>query len=309
MYGHEQMISPATDLPVPARPLAPHELSEGYFTGAGGVRLYRCHVPAVVQRPGEPVLVLMHGYGEHCRRYDELARFLARRGISVASFDARGHGRSSGQRGYVREFEDYVDDLCVFFDSVVRSDPERSVALLGHSNGGLSALLAVARGALAPRALVLCNPLVELHARRRPVPDWTARLLSRVAPRLPLPSGISARDRTHDPELIDAIRRDRFIHGVATPRWYWSMLAAGRLAQLQAKRLRLPTLMIASELDTLVEPKAVKLCYERMPARDKRLCQRAGAFHEALHELDREALFAIVADWLEPRLCPEPGTR
>jgi alpha-beta hydrolase superfamily lysophospholipase len=302
MYGHEQTASVTSLAKAQPAPLAPHELSEGYFTGAGGVRLYRCHVPAVVQRPGAPVLVLMHGYGDHCRRYDELARFLARRGISVASFDARGHGRSSGQRGYVREFEDYVDDLCVFFDSVMRSDPERSVGLLGHSNGGLISLLAVARGALVPRALILSNPLVELHARRHVVPDWTARMLSHVAPRLPMPSGISARALTHDPALIAAIRSDPFIHRVATPRWYWSVQAAARVALLQARLIELPTLMIASELDTLVEPKAVKLCYERMPARDKRWCPRPGALHEALHELDRHELFETLADWLEPRL-------
>lgn len=303
MQAHEQ-AQEASETGSATRPLAAHELHEGYFTGAGGVRLYRCHVPALVQRPGAPVLVLMHGYGEHCRRYDELARFLARRGIGVASFDARGHGRSAGQRGYVRDFEDYVDDLCVFFDSVARSEPERSVALLGHSNGGLTALLAVARGALSPRALVLSNPLVELHARRRAVPDWTAQLLSQLAPRLPLPSGIAPEDLTHDPELIQARRVDRHVHRVATPRWYWSMQRATRLAQTQSRQLSLPTLMIASELDTLVEPSAVKACFERMPARDKRLLQRPGAFHEALHEVDRRTLFDSLAEWLEPRMEP-----
>jgi acylglycerol lipase len=302
MQGHEHMISTAIRAAAEARPLGADELTEGYFTGAGGVRLYRCHVPALVHRPGAPVLVVVHGHGDHCRHYDELARFLARRGVSVASFDARGHGRSAGQRGHVREFEDYVDDLCMFFASVVRSDPERSIALLGHSSGALTALLAVARGALAPRALILSNPLVALHACRRVVPDWTARLLARVAPRLPLPSGVRAADLTHDPALVAAMNADRHMHRLLTPRWYCSMQAAARLAQLQARRIDLPTLMIASELDTLVEPKAVRLFYERMSARDKRLCQRDGAFHEPLHELDREALFTIVADWLEPRL-------
>jgi len=151
MQAHEQ-AQETSETGSATRPLAAHELHEGYFSGAGGVRLYRCHVPAIVQRPGSPVLVVMHGYGEHCRRYDELARFLARRGIGIASFDARGHGRSAGQRGYVRDFEDYVDDLCVFFDAVARSEPDRSVALLGHSNGGLIALLAVARAAWHPEA-------------------------------------------------------------------------------------------------------------------------------------------------------------
>jgi alpha-beta hydrolase superfamily lysophospholipase len=306
MQGYEQMTLAALVADAPARPLASHELCEGYFVGAGGVRLYRCHVPALVERPGSPVLVLMHGYGDHCRRYDELARALAGRGIAVASFDARGHGRSAGQRGYAREFEDYIDDLCVFFDGVVRGDPERPVGLLGHASGGLTALLAVARGALAPRALILSNPLLQLHPERRLLPDWTARALSRFAPRLPLPSALRASDLTHDPEQVAALEGDPHVHRMMTARWYWSAQAAARLGQLQARRLELPTLMIASELDTVVEPKAVRLCYERISARDKQLCRQQGAFHDALHELDRRALFAIVADWLEPRLRLEP---
>lgn len=292
--------------PVPAlaRALEKDELYEGHFSVAGGLRLYRCYLPARVSRPGDPVLIILHGYGDHCRRYDELSSYLAERGISVARYDARGHGQSEGQRGFIESFEHYVDDLCVFFDSVVRDGPERSVGLLGHSNGGLVTLLAVSRGALSPAALVLSNPLVELHERRRPVPDWLAALLSRAAPRLSLPSGIKARHLTRDPELERWIERDPLVHRVVTPRWYWSVLGASKLALAQAPRVQMPSLVIASERDSLVEPRSVRLCYARLGARDKQLLVRLGARHEALHEVDRHEVFAAVAGFLERRLAP-----
>jgi alpha-beta hydrolase superfamily lysophospholipase len=93
--------------------------SESYFERPSGVRLYQCHwrasVPGRAARsvPG-PIVVLMHGFAEHCRRYDEFAEYLLAGGIDVSRFDARGHGRSSGQRGHVARFEEYVEDLQAF---------------------------------------------------------------------------------------------------------------------------------------------------------------------------------------------------
>src|SRR5688572_6506235 len=47
-------------------------------------------------------LVIVHGYGEHSARYGEFMRWMAGRGVACYSFDFRGHGRSSGRRGFVR---------------------------------------------------------------------------------------------------------------------------------------------------------------------------------------------------------------
>jgi len=288
----------------PSEPDSELRRNEGFFQPTAGVRLYHCEWwPESSAAPdsggGGPVVVLMHGFAEHCRRYDELAEFFLRRGITVCRLDARGHGRSNGQRGYIRRFDDYVDDLCAYVERVSALAPGRPLVLLGHSNGGLIAIRAAQRGLQALSGLVLSNPLIELRAARRPVPDSVARLLSWGAARLPLPNGVRPEDLTHDVSLREAARRDRHCYRVATPRWYWSARLTGQAALAEADQLTMPLLVIVGELDPLVEPRAVRAFHERVAARDKELVTRPGELHEVLNELGRRSLFEHIADWLQ----------
>jgi len=280
---------------------------EGFFEPAAGVRLYHCEwwpEPDAAARAGalaRPVVVLMHGFAEHSRRYDEVAAFLLRRGIAVCRIDARGHGRSSGQRGDIASYDDYVGDLCAYVERVVPLAPGRPLALLGHSNGGLIAIRALQSGLPSVSSLVLTNPYLQLRDARKPVPDALARLLSWGAGRLPLPNGLRPGDLTHDVGLQDAVRRDPWVHRVATPRWYWSARRAGRAALEEAGKLALPLLLILGDADPIAEPRASHAFHDRVASTDKQLVVRPGELHEVLNEVDRQSLFALIADWLDRR--------
>jgi alpha-beta hydrolase superfamily lysophospholipase len=275
--------------------------SESTLARERGVRLYHCEF--VPDRPGEPtpgaLIALMHGYGEHCRRYDALARHFAERGHVVCALDARGHGRSSGQRGHVRDYREYVEDFAAFVELVRARHTNRPMVVLGHSNGGLIAVRAAQCGLLgAARGLILTSPLIGLREHRRAVPDVVARTLSVLLPRLPVPNGIRSEDLTHDRVLMEAHRTDRWKHGVATARWYWAMTLATRAALAEAQRVTLPLLIAQAELDPIVDPAIVAEFHARAGSADKRLIVRQGEFHEVLNETARLELFAILSDWV-----------
>lgn len=274
------------------------EIRESAFEGVRGVRLY--HREFIPERPGAgAVVALMHGYGEHCRRYDELAAELARRGHVVSSFDARGHGQSGGQRGFVRDYADYVADYLAFSRRVRARHGARPLVVLGHSNGGLIVVRAVQSGLEAARGVVLTGPLLALRAARKAVPDAVARALSAALPRLPVPNGIRSEDLTHDAQLREAHRRDGRVHGVATARWYWEMTLAARVALAEAQRVTLPLLIIQGADDPIVDPGIVAEFHARAGAADKRLIVRPGELHEVLNETGRRESFGIIADWIE----------
>ena len=280
---------------------------EGFFEPAAAVRLYHCEwwpEPYPVARAGSAagtIVVLMHGFAEHCRRYDELAEALLQQGLAVCRIDARGHGRSSGQRGDVASYDDYVYDLCAYVDRVAALAPGRPIALLGHSNGALIAIRALQRGLARVSSVVLTNPYLQLRAARKPLPDALARLLAWGAGRLPLPNGLRPSDLTHDLSLQEAVRRDPWVLRVATPRWYWAAQLAGCDALAEASKLALPLLLILSDADPIAEARASRTFYERVAAADKQLVLRAGELHEVLNEVDRQSLFALIADWLARR--------
>ena len=277
--------------------------SESYFEREHGLRLYHCEF--VPERLGDgasharAAVALMHGYGEHCRRYDELAAFLVRRGHTLSCFDARGHGRSQGPRGHVRDYADYVDDFSAFLERVRARHGDRPLVVLGHSNGALIALRAAQRGLGDVRGLVLTGPLLGLQPQRKPVPDGVARALSWALPWLPLPNGIHARDLTHDAALREAHAADRWVHGVATPRWYWSALVAAREALADAPRLALPLLVVIGELDPIVDRASVSELVARASSSDKQLIVRPGELHEVLNETRRSELFEQIGTWIE----------
>lgn len=250
--------------------------------------------------------MLLHGYGEHCRAYEELADFLAARGVTTCAFDARGHGRSSGQRGYVGGFQQYVDDLGRFLRLTSQRLPGRPITLVGHSNGGLTVVRALQRGVpVGVDRVVLVSPMLQVHESRRQVPDWVASALSRCLGRLPLRSNVSAHELNSDP--VGAVKRaaDPWVHRWATPRWYWSMTREAGQAMREVDRLTLPTLVIYGGRDSLTDPAAVRRFYELLPAPDKRLIVRPGALHEVLHGRGRRALYAQIAAWAwrAPRAC------
>jgi alpha-beta hydrolase superfamily lysophospholipase len=126
--------------------------------------------------------------------------------------------------------------------------------------------------------------------------------LSLVAGRLPLPNRIRGEELTHDPTLQKAHARDRLIHRVATPRWYWSSLEAGRAALADAGQLGLPFLLVVGDADVIADVGAMSELFERVTSADKQLVVRRGERHEVLNETQRHATFELIASWLRQRM-------
>jgi len=283
---------------------------EGSFVASDGVRLFsvedcfsiedRSRETSGPSAAPRSLIALMHGFAEHCARYDAVAAYFAGRGHAVCRLDARGHGQSGGRRGHVRDFDDYVGDFAAFARGALGRFPAAPLVVLGHSNGGLIALRAVQRGLLAPSALVLTSPLLRL--RKKPVPDVVARFLSWAAPALPLPNGLRRQDLTHDPELLAAHAADPLVHRVATPRWYWSMTRAAQQAFSEAPGLSVPLLIVSGELDPIVDPAGAVELHARAGSSAKELSVQAGEFHEVLNETRRLETYEQIAAWIERTL-------
>jgi alpha-beta hydrolase superfamily lysophospholipase len=111
---------------------------------------------------GEPthIVVIAHGYGEHVGRYEHVAAALTGAGAVVYAVDHTGHGKSSGERVGIRDFEDVVTDLHALDEQARRDHPGLPVVLLGHSMGGLIAARYAQRYGDTLTALVLSSPVI-----------------------------------------------------------------------------------------------------------------------------------------------------
>ena len=77
-------------------PTPPSPAGRGSFSTHDGLTLYTQRwTPA---RDVRAIVLLVHGYAEHCGRYDHVAGTFVDQGAAVYAYDQRGHGRSEGPR-------------------------------------------------------------------------------------------------------------------------------------------------------------------------------------------------------------------
>lgn len=84
---------------------------------------------------------IVHGMGEHARRYDDVAKFFTNKGFVVIAHDQRGHGASVNaftKLGFLGKnigWQQVVADIKTVNDFIKKSYPEKKITLLGHSWG------------------------------------------------------------------------------------------------------------------------------------------------------------------------------
>ena len=156
-------------------------------------------------------LVLVHGYAEHSGRYEALAAALNNLGIHVFAHDHRGHGRSPGPRGEIRDFPRLVADLHGQAGHAARVCAGKPLFLLGHSMGGLVALHYLASDTCRVAGAILSSPLLALT---EDVPAWkirSAHWLGRFAPWLPV-ERLDASAISRDPDAVRTYETDPLIY-------------------------------------------------------------------------------------------------
>jgi len=252
-------------------------------------------------RVSDPValMLLIHGGGEHCGRYDHVAEFFADRGFEVIRYDQRGLGQSSGRRGHVARFAQYIEDALTVTNHF-RSQVDKGVplAVVGHSMGGLVATLL----ALDPRSpvdyLVLCGACYRLQLR---VPAWKKALgniLSAVTPGLTMPNGISSEDVCRDVAVQQDYAADPNNVSAVSVGWYREFNRTMHEARSRAGQLQGPVLFLQGTDDRLVDEEAVYQAYEAA-CEPKRLIRYEGWYHELLNEPERQRVFHDIIEWLE----------
>jgi alpha-beta hydrolase superfamily lysophospholipase len=255
---------------------------------------------------GDPLarLAILPGYGDHSGRYFEFMRWMATRGVGSYALDFRGHGRSQGKRGYVRRWDDFLDDLKVFLDNVAREDTHKRPAfLLGHSHGALVAAVAAGRGALPAlvEGLVLVSPFVHSLTDVPPMKLTVARVANVLAPWLRLGSGLQADMMTDDPAMVEESKKDPLLLRTATPRWYFGMLDAQAEAKKRARSVTLPVMCLIGSKDTVADPKAAAKFCESLGSFENHFELLEGQRHELLREAKRLGTFVKIFDWIKAR--------
>ena len=242
------------------------------------------------------VVIIVHGFSEHCGRYTLLAESLQKAGFAVEALDHQGHGRSEGVRGHVERFADYVEDVIAV--AVHRCDQRIPTFLVAHSMGGNIAVHVAASGRIQNLSgVVLSAPAILLHVNKFYL--FLLRCLSKLCPKLALfalPAQLISRDRT----VVKKYLEDPLVYrGGLRVHWICeSVDASQQCCNLARQRGSISLLCLHGGEDRLVNPASSSLIHAAW-AGPKRIEILPGDYHEIFNEPSHDSTYQLVVDWLK----------
>jgi alpha-beta hydrolase superfamily lysophospholipase len=271
---------------------------EETVTASDGLRLFVRRRDLANAR-GE--IAVVHGFGEHSGRYDQLGSHLNTKGYSVTAYDHRGHGLSDGLPGHIERFKEYEDDLDRILSSIRGRSDGRPIFLVAHSMGGLVALRYLATRKEGVAAAAISAPLIGL-ASPPPVHKLIiGRVAARLAPHFRLNNEINPAVLSRDPEVGKAYANDPLVNRKVSANWFAEATHAMEELNEWAPRITLPLIVMHGTDDRLASVDATKRFFERIGSSDKELVIYPGFYHELFNEPEKQDVFTRVSEWIDKR--------
>lgn len=297
------------------------------FTGYHGAKL-----SAVIWLPdGEvkAVLQIVHGMTEHMGRFEALAESLLPRGIAVAGFDLRGHGKNPGDANVASFGEGgwaaSIEDMYLFFALLEQRFSGVAHYMLGFSLGsfllreylskypaGVAGAIIMGTGHQSAWLLSTMMGIVNGQIKKAGFDNTTdlVRQLSfgaynqKFKPNRTVADWLCAHRAELDKYLADPLVRKDISSGLFRD-LLDSMKRTGTATEYDNWEKNLPILLISGQDDPVGNAgKGVQVIYQRMQKSGMRhvtLKLYPGARHDLLHEQTYGAAEAkeFIAHWIE----------
>jgi alpha-beta hydrolase superfamily lysophospholipase/SAM-dependent methyltransferase len=285
---------------------APRPVLESTFTTHDGVALFYRHWPASGPRQG--AVLLFHRGHEHSARMGHLADELDLPDFDIFAWDARGHGRSPGPRGYAPGLDFTVRDMQTFADHI-RSRHGialQDMAVVAQSVGAVAAAAWVHDYAPPLRCQVLAAPAfkVKLYV---PLARLGLRLWRALRGNFFVTSYVKARFLTQDAARQADYESDPLISRSISANILLELYEVAERIVADAATVTLPTQMLLSGRDWVVHPGPQHAYFETLGSLVKERHVFPDFFHDTLGERDRAPAVAAVRRFICERFAAPPA--
>jgi alpha-beta hydrolase superfamily lysophospholipase/SAM-dependent methyltransferase len=273
------------------------------FRTHDGIELTYRHWPAAGSPPegwpSRPAFILLHRGHEHSGRLQHLVDELELPGVDCYAWDARGHGLSPGERGHSPSFGTSVRDLGTFLGWICseHGHAAQDVALVAQSVGAVLAAAWVHDYAPGIRGMVLASPAfaVRLYV---PFARPGLALLRRLRGNFVVTSYVKAKFLTGDPERIASYQTDPLVSRAISVDILLGLFAAGERIVRDAHAIRIPTQVLVSGQDWVVERKPQLAFFEGLGSRTKECILLEDFLHDTFGEKERHRAIQPARDFL-----------
>lgn len=260
---------------------------ESAFASHDGVELFY-RTWAARSGTAKGAIILLHRGHEHGGRVAHIAEELGLNDFAFYAWDARGHGRSPGERGYSPSFAHLVRDLDCFVRHICETGgfAMDQVAVVAQSVGAVLAATWVHDYAPSIRALVLASPAfdVKLYV---PFARQGIALWQKLKGTFFVNSYVKARFLTHDPDRIATFESDLLITRPIASNILLELYEAADRVVTDARAITLPTQLLISGSDFVVRHAPQHRFFENLGSTIKERHVLPGFYHDTLGEQGR----------------------
>lgn len=266
-----------------------------HWTTTDGLRLEAYEWPI---EQAVAVVCLVHGLGEHVRRYDSVAAFFNRHDIAVIGNDRRGHGQSEGKRGHAPGLDPLLDEIEHLRAEAAERYPGVPQVLYGQSMGGNLVLNYTLRRSADVAGVIAMSPWIQLGFQPNPLLIALGKAMRRIYPAFTQSNNLDISNLSTDPAVARAYEADPLTHDRISSAMGVAMLdAADHLHQYSGK-FPAPLLLMNGTGDRLVSPDAIREFADRASGNITYIPWE-GLYHELHNEYRREEVLNTTILWLQ----------
>jgi len=290
-----------------------------YFQGVDNKTLHSISIT----NSNNKAIVISQGRNESVLKYKETAYDLHQQGYDVFLIDHRGQGfseRFGGDqyRGYVENFQDYVDDLNLYVTALELDKKYTHRYLLSHSMGGAISALYLQQYQTPFHASVFFSPMFAINLG--PVPAFVIKIIAYSSAEVCrwftnkacyVPGGKGYMASQFEGNHLTSSQARFYASqsgfqafpetqlGDATMRWVATSISATERAIKEAKKIDMPVLIVQADNDDIVKNSGQSAFFDNLPpCQSNNLVVIKEAKHEILLEHD-EARFSALTHALQ----------
>lgn len=282
------------------------DAAEQTMTTWDGTELfYRAWMPN--EKKAQKALLLFHRGHEHSGRWQGTVDSLGLEDAAIFAWDARGHGRSPGERGAGKDLSDVIKDVDAFVRHISQryGIPLENMIVLAHSLAAVTVSAWVHDYSPPIRAQILATAAFDVKLYL-PLAIPGLRLLQKFVTTGKVTSYVRATMLTHDPVEAARYDDDPLIFRQIAINLLLDLHDTAQRLVADAGAIHVPTLMLAAGRDWVVSLEAQRKFFDRLSSPVKRMHVFPAMYHAIFHEKDRAQVIERTRAFILERFAEAP---